>query len=376
MSLTSHIKDGKNSPVGAFLLDRFPKTVAITRDANFQLKSAPPNPWPAGNTPYTLFGMAIDYRIRYSFAITPAEDLTAWWGAWELVLLPPDTPGARHLPGDVALEIWSHMPAGAGFRFDPGDGAARGPYSVRFIKSFFHELNRTLRDLRPAGRRLDFQGECLLARYCFVLSLFEVMYRAGFDSLQNGPLLMPAPKRSVEELLDSISDEWAADLAALSWLFFDSCSHLLSRPAVLNPIFYGSRLVEGADADLVVDGCLIEVKASGRSELRTEWLRQLAGYLLLDLDDTYRITSLGIYMARQGMLLTWPVEQFISKLTGDSMTTLAALRQDFRALFPEPEPNPRRTQSPAASVLPPKARTRRESKDADKRHLNIFGLDL
>jgi hypothetical protein len=90
--------------------------------------------------------------------------------------------------------------------------------------------------------------------------------------------------------------------------------------------------VGGADADLVVDGCLIDIKTSISSQVKAEYLYQLAGYLLLDYDDLLHLNTLGIYMARQGLLFTWPVAEFLHQLTGDDRATLASLRQTFRVI--------------------------------------------
>jgi hypothetical protein len=90
--------------------------------------------------------------------------------------------------------------------------------------------------------------------------------------------------------------------------------------------------VGGADADLIVDGCLIDIKASVQPKINPEWLRQLAGYVLLDYTDEQRIHSVGIYMARQGVLLTWSLADFFSLLAEDETLSVEALCQEFRQI--------------------------------------------
>jgi len=107
----------------------------------------------------------------------------------------------------------------------------------------------------------------------------------------------------------------------------------LSLPFVLNPTFSGSNDVGGADADLIVDRCLIEIKTSKLAKIEPSWLRQLVGYLLLDYTDEHHIQSLGIYMARQGLLFSWTVDEFLYILTGNTEVSLSQLRQEFRQLF-------------------------------------------
>lgn len=57
MSLTSHLKNWKQSPIGLFL--RNASTI-----------------YPVGQAPpYGAIGMTLDYRFRYSFAITLYQNL-------------------------------------------------------------------------------------------------------------------------------------------------------------------------------------------------------------------------------------------------------------------------------------------------------------
>ena len=175
------------------------------------------------------------------------------------------------------------------------------------------------------------EEERVLARYCFVLALFEQIFRSGCHL--EGSLMVPAPKKSVEELLAIPEDAWVDDISTLSWLFYDKCSHLLSQASILNPTFVGSGDVGGADADLIVNGCLFDIKTTKQAKVDPNWLRQLVGYLLLDYDDKYHIDSVGIYMARQGEVFTWSIADFLCQLTGDSATSLTQHRQEFRTLL-------------------------------------------
>jgi len=273
--------------------------------------------------------MAIDYRIRYSFAITPSRHLIAWYGAPELAVKLWDS------DDDVPFD-WSDIPEGMGIPMPLGsnglfDEVAQGPYPLKLIISFFDSLDATLQAIQPVGRRLELAEERVLARYCFVLGLFEEIYRS--NRYLDGPLLVPAPRKNVDELLAIPEDAWVDDLCALSRLFYDKHSHLLSLPFTLNPTFVGSGDVGGADADLIVNGCLIEIKTTIGPKVDAKHLRQLVGYVLLDYDDARHIESVGIYMARQGELFTWPIADFLCQLTGDNTISLTQLRQEFRALF-------------------------------------------
>jgi hypothetical protein len=304
MSLTSHIRNANQSPVGQFLRQRFPQTAIITKETNTKLRASkallpPTHPWP-----YDKIGLAIDYRIRYCFDITPSRQLIAWAGAH---MLP-------YLVGDEGELI-------------------KGPYSLEFVGAFFTRLDAFLETIHPVGRKLESEAERDLARYCFVLALFEEVFREGVDGrTKDGPLFVPEPKQSFEELLAIAEDAWIDDLCQLTALFHEKCQHLLLQPFNLNPTFAGSGDVGGADADLIADGCLIEIKTSKQMQIDADWLHQLVGYVLLDYNDEHHINSVGIYMVRQGLLFTWPLADFLRLLTTNVAISLPLLRQEFSDL--------------------------------------------
>ncbi len=210
-------------------------------------------------------------------------------------------------------------------------GVAQGPYPLKLVRQFFESLDYTLQTIQPVGRRLDAEAEDLLDRYCVVLSFFEQVFRS--NAYLQGPLLRPTVKQSVEELLAIPQDSWLDDLSQMFNLFYARYHDLLSHPYILNPTFAGSLDIGGADADLVVDRCLIDIKASVSPQIKAEYLYQLAGYLLLDYDDQLHMNAVAIYMARQGMLFTWPVAEFLRQLTGNDSAELGSLRREFRKLF-------------------------------------------
>ncbi|MFC8032255.1 hypothetical protein ACFUVU_05455 [Streptomyces griseoincarnatus] len=79
------------------------------------------------------------------------------------------------------------------------------------------------------------------------------------------------------------------------------------------PTFPTDRIA--ADADLAVDGLLLDFKSTRYPRtLRQAAVWQLTGYLLLDTDDRYRVDTLGLYLSRSGTLATWPVEEYLELL--------------------------------------------------------------
>lgn len=89
----------------------------------------------------------------------------------------------------------------------------------------------------------------------------------------------------------------------------------------LNPTFgKASELVYGADADIIVDNTLIEIKVTRSAKLPRRGLDQLIGYYILSLiggingDRTNRpIKNIGIYFARHGYLWTMPISSLARK---------------------------------------------------------------
>lgn len=290
MSLTSHL-DRPDSPVSQFLREHFPHANDLARACSPQLAGVPPlRPAASGGYPYPTVGTALDYRLRYYFAVTPPDQFVAWRAAVLLSVAPP------------------------------------------FIDqcAFFTELSQVVAEINPVGRRLDAQQEAQLARYCYVLALFEAIYRAGPQI--KSPLYTP-PNRTVADLLAKASDAVVADLCALSWGFHDHCTALLARPAVLNPTFDGSHDIGGADADLIVDGCLIDIKTTVKPRVDPSWLYQLLGYVLLDYTDRYQIRAVALYLARQQRLLRWPLDAFLANLAGSVAPPLADVRARFQAVL-------------------------------------------
>ena len=94
------------------------------------------------------------------------------------------------------------------------------------------------------------------------------------------------------------------------------------RYACLNPVFgYGSKLVGGADADIIIDGTLVDIKTTQYPTFKTEYYHQLMGYYILSLlgevkyDSFNRksatISRIGVYFSRYGILHTFPTKPIV-----------------------------------------------------------------
>lgn len=240
---------------------------------------------------WTTVGTAFDYRLRFYFAPTRARRLIAWQGAVEAV-------AAHRL-------------------------------SASLCKSFFSSLDTEVRRCRPMQRLLNRRREEMLVRHCYVLALFEQIYRASAEI--ESPLWLLSNRATPASLLRLAPREAVHDLMKLSYLAHSRWRPLFGNRAVLNPTFDGSVDVDGADADLIVGRCLWDVKTTVKT-IERRWLYQLLGYVLLDYSDRHRIREVGFYLTRRSVFQKWSLGDLLRLLSGGTFNEfgLSALRRDFR----------------------------------------------
>lgn len=240
---------------------------------------------------WSLIGMALDYRIRYFFE---------------------------------NFDVWSTI-------------APKGAVSDIKLRETFWKVARDLGKFcdasSPVGRLLPSADEAELLRYCYVLAIYETNYRSSsWDSLLR-TLRNGAGSRAQ---LNRVPDADLNDLMELSAAAFNAFQPLMGRSYRLNPVFSGSSAVGGADADLIVDHNLIEVKVE-RSKFEPYRIRQVVSYALLDLSRKFELTECSIYVGRWGRLLTWGLDELISELSNGTRD-FESLQRDFAdLLLPERE---------------------------------------
>lgn len=285
-----------NNGIYRFFHESFPNTRSIVSEQNkklAQVHTVRPESSPDQPIPYGELGMAIDYRIRYYFTITPYRELVALKGT------------SRHLQ---ALSRHSVSPA--------------------VISSFFEDLERFLGQVDPCAKTLGAVQERQLNRYCFVLALFEQLFRIGPHPKN---LLFVQETSTVADLLSIADDLWIDDLCSLSNRFYETYRDNLSDPVHLNPTFAGSGDIGGADADLILNGCLLDIKTTITRKITNTMLYQLIGYALLDYEDKYHISELGFYLTRQATTLQWDLSELLDRLYTDTPAPpIAELRHQLK----------------------------------------------
>ncbi|HXG43403.1 MAG TPA: hypothetical protein VNJ71_01460 [Gemmatimonadales bacterium] len=114
------------------------------------------------------------------------------------------------------------------------------------------------------------------------------------------------------------------DIEDLRVLVAASSSGMVRRyeRCVLNPAFgQGSAAVGGADADLILDDVLVEIKTTKTFRLERMAFDQLLGYVLLawwggvngDAQMGRTLKQVGIYFARYGTLVAWPLDSLLTE---------------------------------------------------------------
>lgn len=125
----------------------------------------------------------------------------------------------------------------------------------------------------------------------------------------------------------NLGNENDLDIMDLTKLYYniDPEHFHVEKYCYINPTFGdGSRLVGGADADLIIDGTLIDLKVTKHLKLEREYLNQTLGYYILSLigginqDPLIRpIQNIGIYFARHCQLWKSPLTNFANEKTFD-----------------------------------------------------------
>lgn len=294
MSMTSLLRS--SSYTKKFLKTNLPLAEKLIKCINADLDTLPYIDVLPAETPghiYGWVGTAFDYRARYYLKVTPYSGLMAHGGGKEF---------ASNKQFGVNLNRWMRK-------------AVRG-------KSLLSDSTE--------------RKVCLL---CLLLAKLEVLGRSSMwasgaeliggghykvisNALSNGNI------ESILKLLEkSYPKEVVEDLMGLSREFQKNVSSWKIDWVCLNPIFPGSGDVGGADADLIVNSTLIEIKCKKR-KLSINDLFQVIGYKLLDYNDSYGIEMVALYLGRWGKLEVFDFKKLILGL--GSPYKIRDFRKNFR----------------------------------------------
>jgi hypothetical protein len=246
MSLTSFLE--QNADVRARFLAKFKKP-------EFRIKS--PLLAPPLTKHFGLAGTAFDYLLRFYIQRLNADTHASDWIA--------DT-GLAAMFAYGSRAVWKK--------------------AKRLLDEAKQRHRAFLRSARPNPPRA-------LIEAAVGLAYLDNVFRVGIVDTK---MFRPAPSSLVKDLQVMLSLVQPQMFRA-------------DKRCILNPTFgRGSQLVGGADADLVIDDTLIDVKTSKHLTFDREFFNQLAGYYVLsciggvDGCADAGIKHVAIYYARYGLL--------------------------------------------------------------------------
>lgn len=307
MSLTSHLHDG-GSPVRGWFAENLSQTRSVVGAGNDLLCGSPRSPCllasPDG-CDVALSGTAIDYLVRATMRRGALDHTVATNGAICIFL---------------------------------EKSSAGGLAGMRLVS----EAVSALEEHVPWEGQLDAKRLCEVCRMCLVLARFEQFRRAGSrvwqyvgEPLLDEPTLGEYAKRVVPEAC-------LLDLQTIGAAVIDDHSDLRgAEPLTLNPTFDLSVALGGADADLIANETLWDLKSTARkaSVFGREELWQLIGYALADISDAYAIRSVGIIAVRRRIRAQWPLIDLLGELSGDSRS-LKRWRAEFAEVVQATQEDP------------------------------------
>ena len=294
MSLIDRIGD-TSSTLSRFLTDRMPHVSAVTAELAPGLEMLP-TLRPAEDAPHVLLAKAILYRVRFHLAAPPSRTLPAW---------------------QFALRL----------------GISPGIQDTSAFEELFDRLDTFLERIEPAGRRLELRNEERLTRFCLVLARLETLGRtlAEAGRWPQGAAELVTDLRT-DSALDGLPEDWVRDVEAVS-RSFHATRYLLSSHAVdVQPHLAGDDAAGAEEDDLLSGTRLVAVHTTVYPAVTGAWIQRLVCRALLDLDDSLGLQAVAIYLSRQGHLLSWNLEELVTRLSaGDA--TVAGLRHDLRHLL-------------------------------------------
>lgn len=260
-----------------------------------------------------LVGTAIDYRIRACFRCDLHRCDRVAIGLRFLKALPEYRKvtmlGAGLEQIETAENVWYHK--------------RKEKIAAKFITSF----RKFTADVRPERRKLAAHSEERLCRYCILFAYLDWIGRAPYanSALE---IMVCCATPNIKKMLSYVDPKIATDVIRLSRLFNEHNAELIAkfRKVLIGGTLAGSADVGGADFDLLVDSCLIDVKATRKPSITTTYLRQLIGYWLLDYYDALKIRSFGICLIRHGHTEYFDIRKDL--LRGDK--SAVELRKKFR----------------------------------------------
>lgn len=311
-SLTGELRSPR-SPLREFLESTFPNVKAVLTGWTRPPIVVVPPPGIASHV-HGRIGTTFDFRLRLVHGPLPTAGTAAHRG-WEAI----DRIAAlreRHQRRGVTIAAQKVRRVAL---------RSRGEDPVSLILRAMNDI--TGGNLCPLDT-LTKRDEARLVRLCWLLALYEECWRGGLRP--DHPLVVLGPHPSWDHLTSVFPDRLLVDdLTALCRLTAKAAPDILQGPAICNPEFNAPGL--NADGDLVIDGCLWEIKTSARPGFDRKVLFQLLAYCLLDRSDRFNLGEVALFRVRFGAVQRWSLLPLLEQLA-DRPIDLKQLREDFAGI--------------------------------------------
>jgi len=248
---------------------------------------------PPLTTHYFLVGTAFDYLLRFYLKRLNPQAVESHWVAEGAVMIFGKYENSVYMNGQTG-KIW----------VDPDQIPDKTDAAIA------RKINRILLEAKNAYKLYVKTGKInkVLLTSAILLANLDTISRASrFEDY-------------VE--LDTISDEDIKDLENLTSII-ELKLFKAKKICLLNPRFGGdaSKLVGGADADLIIDDTLIDIKTTKKLELPRKYFDQLIGYYCLyrigginGLPEDCEIKNFAVYFSRHAYLHLIPVKDCIGQV--------------------------------------------------------------
>lgn len=238
---------------------------------------------------HSIVGQAFDYILRFTLEHRHKEK-TKSWGSW--------VADSSYTMIERRLEAEKSKTIRVGFRRDV----------EKDRKEFLSMLRTEYSDAKNNYQKYLVDGILTdsLIKSALYLARLDVTFRAGMID-QNLGNENELDIKDVRQLMVILKDD-----------HFKVDNHCF-----INPTFGdGSRLVGGADGDLIIDDTLIDLKVTKNLSVERDHLNQTIGYYILSLiggvnddKDFKPIKNIGLYFARHGILWKFPLADLADEKT-------------------------------------------------------------
>ena len=238
---------------------------------------------------YSLIGTAFDYLLRFYLKRLNSQAVERKWVAEEAVKILETFSIIKDVRKDILALLGGDLEKVERFISD----LKKHPKMLEHADNILMEAKANYSAYIKSGKLND-----ELIKSAIFIAQLDSIYRV----LILNPDLGTADEGDIEDLRNLIANVNDEHFRA-------------EKTCILNPIFgQASNLVGGADADLIIDHTLIDIKTTKNLEFKSEAYHQLIGYYILvkiggidHISEKLAIDQLGVYYSRYGLLYTFPV---------------------------------------------------------------------